>query len=378
MESVSIFKLISLIVAVVVSASIKNIIIPILVTLYPSIYFIVLFVTIECCLLFFCVSLIANLEYTFEKPTQLPLLIAIGITSSLVTLLMSYSANPKRTPVILQSIFLGLAIIPCAIFSKIILKKQNEYDMRYLIASIFILILSVTVATIPIATNNEGSLFNSILWSLMYLLGIVFLGLSSVLQEKYIILTDSTFKNKIRLAFYSFLFQTITILLLCWVDIIIGYADNATSAFKAFIDSFYVFGIDELKLLLLQLFVCVIFVLVLVSIYLNAISTNYNMILTNVSNQIVALFFTIFPSLNSGIQYPLWIIIVSLLLNIISVILWIKGESIAIPNISNGDENHHQTENQTENQNENEIELVEMESQINKNPIIDENTKLLH
>ena len=50
------------------------------------------------------------------------------------------------------------------------------------------------------------------------------------------------------------------------------------------------------------------------------------MILTNITNQSVAIFFTIFPELNHGIQYPLAVTISSLVLNVLSVVLWIKGE----------------------------------------------------
>ena len=306
--------------------------------------------------------LIKDINHTFEQPQELLLLIKIGICGGLVAILFSYSANPKRTPVILQSIFLGLAIIPCAIFSKLILKKQVHYDKKYLIASIFVLLVSVIVATIPMFMNNQDSAFNNILWSGMYLFGVIFLGLSNVLQEKYIMLTNTTFKNKIKMAFYTFLFSTLLLLILCWVDIVFGYENNTNDAFKSFINSFYVFGTDGTKMLLIQLFVLVMFVLVIVSIYLNAISTNYNMILTNVSNQVVALCFTIFPSLNSGIQYPLWVIIISLLLNIVSVVLWIKGESIT-----------QTSDNKTEM-----LELlVDKTIETDEKQIIDENTQLL-
>lgn len=63
------------------------------------------------------------------------------------------------------------------------------------------------------------------------------------------------------------------------------------------------------------------------SILLNSISTNYNLILTNITNQSVALFFIIFPYLNKGIKSNIYVTLVTLFLNIVSVILWIKGET---------------------------------------------------
>src|SRR4029078_7535187 len=82
-----------------------------------------------------------------------------------------------------------------------------------------------------------------------------------------------------------------------------------------------------LGFILTQLFIFDCLFLFIISVYLNEISTNYNMILTNLTNQSVALFFTIFSNLNHGVHYPLSITILSMLCNIISVILWVKGES---------------------------------------------------
>lgn len=52
------------------------------------------------------------------------------------------------------------------------------------------------------------------------------------------------------------------------------------------------------------------------------------MILTNIINQSVALFFIIFPHLNHGIKYPLYITLSSMSTSIISVIFWMNAEKI--------------------------------------------------
>jgi hypothetical protein len=77
---------------------------------------------------------------------------------------------------------------------------------------------------------------------------------------------------------------------------------------------------------MLQLFIYDCLALYLFSIYLNSISTNYNMILTNLTNQSVAIFFAIFPHLNAGIHASIPITILSLAFNILSVVLWINAE----------------------------------------------------
>jgi len=50
------------------------------------------------------------------------------------------------------------------------------------------------------------------------------------------------------------------------------------------------------------------------------------MILTNITNQSVAIFFSVFPNLNNGLKHPIYFTIPSLLFNIISVALWVCGE----------------------------------------------------
>ncbi|AYV78840.1 MAG: hypothetical protein Edafosvirus37_14, partial [Edafosvirus sp.] len=50
------------------------------------------------------------------------------------------------------------------------------------------------------------------------------------------------------------------------------------------------------------------------------------MIASAIINPLTIVFFTIFDNLNSGIKYPLYVIIPGLFCSIIATILWIKGE----------------------------------------------------
>jgi hypothetical protein len=80
--------------------------------------------------------------------------------------------------------------------------------------------------------------------------------------------------------------------------------------------------------IVLQVFIFLWFLLFVLALFLNEISTNYTMILTNVTNQSVALFFIIFPQFNNGIKYPLFITLSSLAASLISVLFWINAEKI--------------------------------------------------
>lgn len=117
--------------------------------------------------------------------------------------------------------------------------------------------------------------------------------------------------------------QIIFLVAFCWVELVFG---STKDPITAFCDSAVLFVHDLKLLFMLELYIYDCLLLYLLSIYFNSISTNYHMILTNVTNQSVAIFFTIFPRFNHGIQYALYITLPSLACNISSVFLWIKGE----------------------------------------------------
>ena len=252
-----------------------------------------------------------------------------GILNGLFMICLTYSSNPIRTPVVIQSVLLGLAIIPSAIFTRTILHKILIYSKKYIIISAILLFFAILFSTIPILNNTKTNEFNNnnFLWMILYLLAIIFFSLTNILQEKYISNTNATFTNKIRFSFYCNGIQLIILLLLSWIDLLIGYNNSALSANNDFIASFYIYISDWQKNLLIHAFVLVLVASFIFSISLNAISTNYNMILTNIINQSVAIFFTLFPNLNSGLHYPINITLMSLLCSITSAYFWFKSQS---------------------------------------------------
>lgn len=319
----------SLIIGIVITGSIEHITIPLFSTMYSSTYFILLMTSLEGLIIFgslFIITIIINKNYDNIYPNNIILLMLTGITNGLMSLCLLYSANPIRTPVIIQSIFLGLTIFPSIIFTKYILNKNVTYIWHITLPSLIFLLASIGCSIAPIIQNKNFNITH-IAWVGVYLLGVVLLSLTNILQEKYTTITNDTFQNKLKLAFYGGIFQTIMVVCLFWVDLFFGYSDNAYDAWTNFTNSTLIFFTDMPKFGLVQLFVFDCLALFLLSIYLNKISTNYNMILTNLTNQSVAIFFSIFPNLNHGIKTSPVFVCISLFFNIISVVLWVKGEN---------------------------------------------------
>jgi len=309
-----------LLVCITVKSTGQGIIIPILTLAYESLYFIAVCTSVQFVLIFGCIFVIITKGKIFLPPNKLSILLC-GFFNGLMAITMIYAANPTRTPIIIQTVLAGLPIIPSFILRKIYLDKKTVYNKRYLVPSILLLIGSLCVLTIP--TYKTFNLTN-IGWILCYLFGIICMSAYNVIQEKYIIDTkDNTFLNKITLVFYSRIAELMVIIAFCWLDIYLGYVDDG---FQAFINSLYFFGTNYKYALLLELFILLFVLSYILSVYLNSISTNYNMLTPAIANPLVALFFTIFDQFNPGIKYPIWVIIITIVLSTLSIILWIRGE----------------------------------------------------
>lgn len=326
-------------VMIVVFGSASHISLPLVVSTYPSVFFVLFMCSIESIIIYGIILLgtryFNQSEYYdlfvgdwFNFKQYYKIIIPTGISNSLMSILMMYSANPVRTPVVIQSVFLGLAVLSSIFFSRFLLNKRVQYHWGFTTTSILFLFGSVGIAIVPLVMDTYDF---TIMWSMMFMFGVFSYSLTNVLQEKFIRDTsNNTFDNKIYLAFYSSLFQFATIILFSWSDLFIGYDDvySNSTTWESFTESFQVMKSEPVAFFLLQLFIslwCTLFVLAL---FLNAISTNYTMILTNMTNQSVALFFIIFPHLNHGIKYPLYITLTSLGTSFASVILWVNAETI--------------------------------------------------
>jgi hypothetical protein len=315
-----------LIIGVIITGSIEHISLPLIVGYYPSLYFIIIVSSLHGCLNYgILLSVVSKCQITVMidilKPQWKTVLIA-GSCNAIMSLCFIYSTSPTRTPVVIQSIFLGLAILPTVGFRKFLLNKQTHYNIKYIIPSIILLVISVVLSIIPLFVLEYD--ITQSYWILGYIMAIVLLSFDNTMQEKYVTDTkDERFINKLTFAFSTSICQVVVLLCCFWTELIFGYSDNPVAAFKT---SFTEFVTQWSSFLFLEFFIIDCLVLYLISIYLNSMSTNYNMILTNLTNQSVAIFFIIFPYLNTGIHYPVYIVVPTLLLNCVSVFLWIKGE----------------------------------------------------
>jgi hypothetical protein len=317
-------NVIVIIIFIIITASVEHVTIPILTTTFPSMYFIVTTSTIQGCINFGLINLYLN-DWKIKKPKKehIITIIKAGSFDALMSLSFIYSANPSRTPIIFQSILLGLTIIPSVLMTRYILKKQVEYKKKFIIPSILCLIISIIIAIVPMISASQLS--SRSYWIIGYIVAVFFLAISNIMQEKYAIDTnDSSLKNRMCLAFYTSLTQLIILICLCWIDQFLGYNTNS---FAMYAESFFMFFSTFANWFTLELLIFDCLLLYFLTIWLNSMSTNYNMILTNLTNQSVAIFFSVFSSLNTGYKHPPYITIVCLLLNCLSVCLWVKGEN---------------------------------------------------
>lgn len=247
------------------------------------------------------------------------IMVPSGIYMGLSSLFIMYASNPERTPIVLQLILNGLNIVPSYFLTKYYLKKNVEYNRIYCTLSIITLVLSVAISIIPIKEFN----FDSVIWPVIFLLGQLFRSFGYIMQEKYFIATnDRSTMNKLYNISYCRFVQLIITMLLFWLDIVMGY----DSTFDPLIDDFESVKTLDINFLMLEIFVLSTVVFCVVAGYLNSISTNYSSVILTLVTPVVGLFFSIFPQLNSGEQYPLYITISSLALSLASTFLWMKGE----------------------------------------------------
>jgi hypothetical protein len=315
-------KLYSLLFFILLTSSIEHIAMPLISKYFESVYFFVFVMTLQGCVFYFLMLVYYNGWNIKPKCPKINLI--TGSTNAIMSLCFVYSSSPTRTPVIIQSIFLGSCVIFSVIFTKYILKKKVTYEQKYTYSSIVLLCISVVISIVPMF-NEDNFNKHTIFWMFGYLMAIICMSFDNIMQEKYMIITkDSSLSNKLNLSFYNSLVQFFMLFLLFPFDFAFGYnADPRASFAKGFYE---LFDNGFLLFIGLEFLVADFLILYLLSVKLNAISTNYNMIITNLTNQSVSLFFTIFPSLNSGVHSPFYVVIICIILNTVSIYLWIKGE----------------------------------------------------
>lgn len=308
-----------LVIGITIKSAAQGIIVPIILEYFTSVNFIMTFTTIQFILIF------GILYYFLSKcsciiPEYKLSIVLSGVFTGLMAVTMSYAARPDRTPITIQTILAGLPIIPSMIMRKIILNKIIIYDMRFIAPSIICFIASVVVASIPFAYQFAVS---NLLWILVYTIGIIFQSAYNVYQEKYMTESDdSSLLNKVMLVYYSRIIELLTIISFCWCE----YLINGENIANVYGENVKIFFTDHIPMLLFEGFIIAYIFAYIMSVYLNNISTNYNMMIPAMANPIVCIFFTVFTQFNIGIKYPIWAIVVPIICSSTGIILWMFGE----------------------------------------------------
>lgn len=309
---------------IVVTGAVQAIIIPLLAYRLTSLYFLLFAITLECTILLFIIGSLFNLKTLNPNGgKKLWILLIAGGSSAMMSIGKVYASNPIRTPPVMQALLAELAIFPSVLFTKYILKKRVTYDFKLILPSIFFLIVSIVLPAIEMGSSNSVHNGWALLWISIYIVGVIFRGLAGIMQEKYFRDTDNfSVSNQFRVIMYNNLFQLLTLIPCFGLEFVIGYNNNH---FTSILDS----AKDLLTLKPALLFhgfniACVIFIGL--CIYVNTISANYTMIVSIAINPSVAIFFTIFSSLNPGFDFSWWIVVPSLVASVLSIALWMKGE----------------------------------------------------
>src|SRR5690606_11978941 len=121
-------------------------------------------------------------KFAWPETRNIKLIVIAGIFNSLMSMCFIYSANPLRTPILIQSIFLGLAILPSVLFRRLLITKTILYDMNYIMSSLILLLLSILISLTPYFDSKTNKFS---FWIFGYILAIILMSFDNVMQEKY-------------------------------------------------------------------------------------------------------------------------------------------------------------------------------------------------
>ncbi len=293
---------------------------------YKSFFLILLILSFEICFILFGILIYYWIQYKtpFLSFWKNKLLIIAAIFSTLMVILNLYSSKPTRTPPFIQAVFSNLTIIFSVLFTKLILKKDVKYDLRFIIPSCIFLFIAICISLSQMIFIKNIEPINY-LWIFIFVLGIVSRSLFNIYLEKYMKSTDSTdfdaFHSKVICIFYTTLFRIPMLFLFLPIEFLLN--DNPLLNMKN--DIFNMFT-SIWKFLFLQIFIIFAVLFLIVNNYVNKISTNYNMIISTIIAPFGFIFFKIFPNLIPGITFTWYIILSTFLCCAIGIGLWLKGE----------------------------------------------------
>jgi hypothetical protein len=321
-------------VGVIVAGAINGISAPLLVELlqvtgatpYYIILFssIVFFVVISCA--FIPYKIFVNRPDGYYSLKQIGLHIVVGFLGALYSIILVYTSNPVRTPIVFQAVFSGLLPVLTIVFSKIIVKRKRnvKFVNRYVVCSILLLACSIILTAVIQAIRSVWDGY-SFLWMICYFSGICALSLYNTSQEKYMELNGFSLNNQFTILFWLSFYKVITLVFLFWIDLIPWFGYSHFDTFLPNSLSFMVCIAGITCKATLPVFIAFILAIIgsyVSGVYLNTHSASFNMLAITLISPIVILFFQFVPSLNQGDQFPIYIVIPVIILNMMSILIW--------------------------------------------------------
>lgn len=263
--------------------------------------------------------------------------ILTGLFDAFTGICIVYASDATRTPIVMQTVLAGFTVVFTLVISKSLIDSKKHINLanKYVGISLGLLLLSVGLCMIPQINQSKFNL-ESIFWIGVYLVGTVCRATYNTLQEKYMQTYDSgtSIVNKINILFWTCAFQLIFATLFIWVDFLpmFGYSHPYNFGSKTVQFAKCYFSVDcEYTFWYAMGFVLSYIGSYFAAVQLNSKSASFSMLTTTLIGPSVILFFTLVPTMNPGIKYPLYITIPAALCSVLSIAIWGYWERRVLP-----------------------------------------------
>lgn len=286
-----------------------------LVERFRSLFFLFFANSVQLCLIFGVIMVLAS-NGNYYLPAEKRKLLRIGLFSSMMEVGLIYTADLSRITLIKKSVISNWGIILSVALTRYLVKKYNDYDRRYTYSSLGIL----KMATVVMVYLSFVEYVNDYIpWLVLYMTTTICNVLFNSYQEMYTADMDNNdFMTNVMVVFFTRMFQVMILPIFAGLEYLIGYSDGM------FRESLDLYMTNWEDCFLLQMFILSSVVYYLCSIHLNNISSNFNTYSIVVVNPIMILIMAIVY----GAEFnQIWLSIPIIVMNVISIYLWIKGEN---------------------------------------------------
>ncbi|BCS82851.1 putative ORFan [Cotonvirus japonicus] len=260
---------------------------PIIVLEFPSIYFILISMTLHSLLNYaVCLSYMKNFSQTnnFEinnlRTNNLEtnnnfvnnkiLILISGTCHALSNIFYLYTVAVTRTPIILQSNALLLGMSLTMILRNFFTGKKIQ-NFIYFTFGIVLIIISCCFCIIPYTSN-----INKLYWAMSFMVYIILSSLSVITQELYLEKQSLYLLNNVRLQLYNHVIQIIIIVCFCWIDKFIGFSnDSFELSINNFLSSIKHVFEDPIIYIFVLVIVYIQLTWIFIESFINEFITNY-------------------------------------------------------------------------------------------------------